>query len=99
VTWQIIVQPEGKNGVLPSGADQPASGETVQGENQTGMVIYLTEEGTGSAKREISRVGFVRRNTKNPKVKFDDQLEKELGKARKSRDLLNSLAENAGVLQ
>jgi hypothetical protein len=98
VTWQIIVQPEGKNGVLPSGADQPASGETVQGENQTGMVIYLTE-GAPARRREISRVGFVRRNTKNPKVKFDDQLEKELGKARKSRDLLNSLAENAGVLQ
>jgi hypothetical protein len=96
VTWQIIVQPEGKNGVLPSGADQPASGETVQGENQTGMVIYLVE---GSSKREISRVGFVRRNTKNPKAKFDDQLEKELGKARKARDILNGLAENAGVLQ
>jgi hypothetical protein len=96
VTWQIIVQPEGKNGVLPSGADQPASGETVQGENQTGMVIYLVE---GGARREISRVGFARRNTKNPKVKFEDQLEKELAKARKSRDLLNSLAENAGVLQ
>lgn len=98
MTWQIIVQPEGKNGVLPSGADQPASGETVQGENQTGMVIYLVEE-NGSGKREISRVGFVRRNTKNPKAKFDDQMEKELGKARKARDILNSLAENAGVLQ
>jgi hypothetical protein len=97
MAWTIICKPEGRNGAAaPEALAAAEPGEAVQGENQGGMVIYLAD---GSSRHEVSRVGFVRRNSKNPKVKFEDQLDKELAKAYKSAEMLNAAAEGKGVLQ
>lgn len=79
--WSITAEPEGKN---TSGADEL---------NEGGLILYLSSNGS---RQEVSRVAFVRRNSRNPSVSFDKQLAAEIEKARAARDLLNSSV--AGVL-
>lgn len=50
------------------------------GENECGMVIYM-DNGQGERK-EVSAVGFIRRNAKNPDVPFEVQLDREIAKAK-----------------
>jgi hypothetical protein len=96
--WRVVCEPEGNNpGIL--GKAKAAASMAVSGdepENMGGMVIYLTN---GTSKEEVSRVGWIRRATKNPKTSFEKQLSKEVEKATASADTLNNLAKTAGVLQ
>lgn len=58
------------------------------GQNRSALVVMLTD---GNAKIELSRVGMVRRNTKNPKIEFPDQLQLELNKASECATTINEL--------
>jgi hypothetical protein len=67
------------------------------GVNECGMVIYLTD---GQERREVSAVGFVRRNAKNPEVDFEPQLDREIAKAKhvlKVQQELEALTADAAV--
>lgn len=60
------------------------------GKNRSALVVQITD---GKDKIECSRVGMVRRNTKNPDVPFPDQLQIELDKARECVATINELEE------
>jgi hypothetical protein len=59
---------------LRAGGGEPGSDT---GNNQGGLVVYLTN---GDRRKEVSRVAYVRRNSKNPKTSFEKQLRKEMDK-------------------
>ena len=84
MSWSIVCKPEGK--YVPRKSED---------EDDRAMVVLLVR---GPRQEEISRVGWVRHNTKHPQRSFDKQLDKEIEKARKSRDLLNELCDDSGVL-
>lgn len=65
--------------------------------NDGGIVISLLDLKT-SSKTEIGRVGFERSASLNPYVSYEDQLDIEVAKARKSIELLNELTAGAGSL-
>lgn len=65
-------------------------------ENTGGIALFLQND---MSRKEISRVAFVRRFGANPTVKFEDALQAEADKAKKSVELLNELAAKAGELQ
>lgn len=56
------------------------------GKNKGGLVVALTD---GDASHEVSRVAYVRRNSKNPDVEFGDQLDAEIEKAQRAADAVN----------
>lgn len=58
------------------------------GKNRSALVVMLTD---GITKIECSRVGMVRRNTKNPDTPFPDQLQIELDKANEAAATINEL--------
>jgi len=64
--------------------------------NTGGMVILVSD---GVHRTEVSRVAFIRRNGKNPDVDYETQLDHEVGKARKSVEILNEQFTESGVLQ
>jgi hypothetical protein len=75
--WRVHLVPEGKN---PS--------ET--GKNQSGLIVYVWDgKDFDGSKQEVSRVGWVRRNSKNPKTTFVRQLEKEVKKAQAACTVMN----------
>lgn len=63
--------------------------------NEGGMIISVTN---GSVTQEVTRVAFVRRNSKNPKNTYEKQLKHEVGKARTSCELLNEQLSGIGTL-
>jgi hypothetical protein len=76
--WGITWEPHGEN---------PGKDENGEPENTGGFIIYLIN---GNAfRKEVSRVGYVRRATKNPRATFEAQLKKEVAKARAAVKLLN----------
>jgi hypothetical protein len=82
LAWKISARPEGRNG---------------GGKNEGGMVVYLVAPST-SGREEIGRVAFERENSLHPDVPYEDQLDIEIGKARKSIEVLEELSANAGEL-
>jgi hypothetical protein len=54
---------------------------------RSGIVISLSD---GEEHVEVSRVAFVRRNSRNPEAEFASQLEAEIEKAELAADELNS---------
>lgn len=88
VPWKVIIEPEGKN---PGLLDKAKSAVKPEHGNTGGLVIYLTGD-NGQNRQEVSRVGYVRRNTKNPKTSFEKQLAEELKKANAAVEALNSAA-------
>lgn len=72
-------------------------GENDDSKNAVGFVLYL--DGFGSYRKEVSRVAFVRRNSKNPNTSFEDQLAHEVDKARAAVKVLNEQLTGAGELQ
>jgi hypothetical protein len=58
------------------------------GENRSALVVLLTD---GTARIELSRVGMIRRNSKNPDTPFADQLQIELDKAQECAATINEL--------
>jgi hypothetical protein len=55
--------------------------------NLSGILISLTD---GEEHVEVSRVAFVRRNSRNPEAEFASQLEAEIEKAELAADALNA---------
>jgi hypothetical protein len=85
-TWDVVMEPVGENG-------RPAN------ESTTGIGIYLTANG---AKKEMSRVAFVRRyaEAKSHKVKpFKRQLKEELEKAYDAAATMNAINANVQELR
>lgn len=84
MSWEVVARPEGRND---------------GGKNEGGMVVYLTMGGQSHApKEEIGRVAFERANSTHPDVSYEDQLDIEIAKAKKSIDVLAELAAGAGTL-
>lgn len=95
--WGIVVDPVGKNpGKLKKAAQEAGIG-TPHDENIGGMIVSVQNTQTGR-KDEVSRVAFVRRASKNPKVAFKTQLDKEVAKAKDAVEVLNGLFTEAGEL-
>lgn len=67
------------------------------GKNEGGVVLYVQSGSYG--RQEVSRVGWIRRNTKNPDVSFEAQLKAEVAKAKQAISEMNELVSAAGVLQ
>lgn len=86
--YQIVCRPEGKY------ADRP--NDDGEGENRSCMMVQLTN---GSHTEVICRVGFARRNTKNPDVPFGEMLDRMVDSARKAADTLNGQLAPAEGLQ
>lgn len=78
------------------GANSSASAETA--ENKGGIAIYLVKDNDAYNKQEVGRVAFERKNSINPRVKFETQLDKEVAKAKKAVETLNELFTGAGQL-
>lgn len=91
--WKIVLEPVGEN---PK--DDPEIEDGEMGRNESALVLYLMF-GNGGAKQEVSRVGFVRRNSANAEVEFRDQLDAEMDKARAALEAITAMTENAGTLQ
>lgn len=58
------------------------------GHNRSALVVMLSD---GTSKIECSRVGMVRRNTKNKDTPFPDQLQVELDRAQECAATINEL--------
>lgn len=78
------------------GANSSASAETA--ENKGGIAIYLVKGSDVYGKQEVGRVAFERKNSLNPRTKFETQLDKEIAKAKKAIETLNELLAGAGQL-
>lgn len=95
--WKVIFEPQGKNpgrltklaGRITGVADDP------DGQNVGGIVVLVTN---GSTRQEVSRVAYVRSNSKNPDTSFNEQLSRETQKARDACDLLNGTLASCGEL-
>lgn len=84
MAWQIVADVLGKN-----------PGEQEE-RNEGGVVIYVEANGR---REEVERVAFVRENSANPEVSFDDQVEATMAKARRAIAVVEELSANAGTLQ
>lgn len=88
MAWSVTAEPEGKNpGVLDKAKSAVGIGtDPNDGSNVGGMIIFIVN---GATKQEVSRVAWIRRNSKNPSTSFEKQLQAELDKARASVKILN----------
>lgn len=105
-TWKVITEAEGNNpaeipktpGILDKALpwrNSEGSDETAeQGANMGGMIVLLTN---GSARQEVSRVAFIRRNSKHPEVSFQAQLDAEISKAKAAADTMNGLVSDGSL--
>jgi hypothetical protein len=85
--WNIVCEPEGKTTYMnPDGDDD-------EGRNEGAMKVLLVN---GSSREEVARVGFVRRNSKNPDKAYSDVLTDVVETARASVKLLNEQFEFSG---
>lgn len=71
-------------------------GRNEDGKNEGGVVILLKQ---GNQEAEVGRVAFERSNSLHPEVKFEDQLQVEVGKAATVLNKIRELNEGAGQLQ
>lgn len=71
-------------------------GKNDDDKNEGGMIVLLKN---GSAEEEVGRVAFERANSLHPDVEFDDQLDKELGKAVRSLAAIRELTSGSKELQ
>lgn len=69
---------------------EPVSVNTETGKNRGGLRVILTD---GVQEHEMSRVGFARRNSRNPGQSFEVQLQQELDKAYEAAATVNELHE------
>lgn len=80
--WSIVAEPQARN---------------TGGKNEGGIVLYVVNP-SGGGKSEVSRVAFIRRNSKNPKNSLAVQLQREVARARTAVDILNSQLSGTGEL-
>jgi hypothetical protein len=66
------------------------------GKNEGGLVIYLTN---GDKNEEVCGVGFIRRNSGNPKEEFEPQLDQEIAKAQAAARTINELLGNGARMR
>jgi hypothetical protein len=83
MAWTLTLAPHGSN---------PGSEE---GRNEGGMVVYLVN---GGQREEVARVAWMRENSTNPDVAFQDQLDNEVAKAKHALAVLEELTANQGTL-
>lgn len=72
-------------------------GKNDDGVNEGGMIVWLVKDGE---REEVSTVGFIRRNSANPDIEFEQALEAEVAKAKVAARIKNELDElraNAGA--
>lgn len=74
--WTVVAEPVAAN---PSKTDG----------NEGGLIIKLRRG--EDEEFETTRVGYARRNSKNPDTLFEDQLKIEMGKADMAAEILNDL--------
>lgn len=89
--YRLVARPEGKHG-------EPGSSEA---KNEGGMAIYLVPTAATDVERqkqEVSRVAFIRRNSKNPSVTLEAKLDEEMLKARVALKILNEQFDGTGEL-
>lgn len=68
---------------------EPVDGN--DGCNVGGLIVCLSD---GDARREVTRVAFVREHSRHPDVSFEEQLRIELGKAEAAAGLVNELLDD-----
>jgi KaiC/GvpD/RAD55 family RecA-like ATPase len=59
------------------------------------MVVYVA---CNESREEVARVAFIRAHSRNSKTSFPKQLDKEIKKAEKSAQTLNTQGKKAGAL-
>lgn len=84
--WKVTAEPHGDNPGTVAEGDEP--------ENMSGLIIYI--ENDDGWRAEVSRVGYIRRATKNPDTSFQAQLDKEMSRAHQAVNALNALEPNEG---
>jgi hypothetical protein len=95
--WEVLCEPVGRNpGIVDKAKAAVGAGSAPSEDNVGGLVIYLTN---GSSKQEVSRVAWIRRVSKNPDNKFEDQLATEINKAKAAAEVLNGSFDDSGELQ
>lgn len=92
MAWKVVMEPVGNLHKLPEGGTDGEEEEP----SPAGMILYLSGE---VGKLEMSRVGLIRRNTKNPEVSFEEQLDREVTKVRYAMKYLGEAIATAGELQ
>lgn len=68
------------------------SAATARGFNRSGLRVVLTD---GEETWEVSRVAFIRRNSRNPETDFPAALDAELDRAAEAADALNAAMDEA----
>lgn len=90
--WRIICRPDGKNPGWDPDREQPASEEEV---NAGSIIVLITHDpdvefvGEDGGEHEIARIGWVRRNSKNPGEELKPMVDKVIAAARVVIDALN----------
>lgn len=88
--WRIICRPDGKNPGWDPDREQPASEEEV---NAGSIIVLITHDpdaaAPGFSEHEIARIGWVRRNSKNPGEELKPMVDKVIAAARVVIDALN----------
>lgn len=100
--WQVVAEPLGANPqlkptLLKGKARERKTGEEADKskDNVGGIVVYVA---LGSRREEVARVGFIRKNTENPKTAFSTKLKEIMALAHQTCDTLNGLTPD-GELQ
>lgn len=75
-------------------AEPKAANENDQ--NKGGIIVYMVN---GHVRQEVSRVAFIRRESKNPDIAFADQLRTEVAKAKTAIAMVNGLLDESGELR
>lgn len=100
--WRVVAEPVGENpGLKPDaqkrlGRKAAKEADPVKDKaNVGGIVIYLAK---GGVKEEVTRVGFIRSTSENPRAKFKDKLDEMVEISRQACEVLNKLTPD-GPLQ
>lgn len=90
--WRIECEPQGRN------VNDPNTDK-----NLGGLVIYLQKYSdvgyTDGTRQEVNRVAFDRSQSANPRSQFQAQVDKEIAKAVKAAEILNTDLMGDGTLQ
>lgn len=93
--WNVVAEPVGANpGLKPAAAKRLGRTRAEKDDakadkaNVGGVIIYLTN---GRIKEEVTRVGFIRKESANPKDGFKKKLDEMVQVAREAADTLNGL--------
>lgn len=80
--WTVVLEPHEEN-------------PDPQGRNMSGLIVYLEDRAAddpGGTRKEHSSVTYTRRHSKNPRVRFKDQLKAQIEEAVTAAEALNTSA-------